>query len=102
MKELNKKNPFKTPEDYFEGFTGRLMGQISKEGPRIPESEGFKVPDGYFDDLHSNIENKLAGPQVKVIPLHRYRKYYFAAAAVAAVSGALPGYTVECTPRSTI
>lgn len=84
MKELNNKNPFKTPEDYFEDFTERLMGQISEEVPRIKKSEGFTVPDGYFDDLHGNIENKLAGPQVKVIALHRYRKYYFAAAAVAA------------------
>ncbi|MGB5274522.1 MAG: hypothetical protein WBN39_10750 [Flavobacteriaceae bacterium] len=86
MKELNKKNPYKTPEDYFEGFTGRLMGKISNEVGRLPESEGFSVPDGYFDDLHHKIEQRLAEPPVKVIPLHRFRKYYYAAAAVAAVA----------------
>jgi hypothetical protein len=86
MKELNKKNPFKTPEEYFEGFTGRLMDQISRDGDHIPESEGFTVPEGYFDGLHRNIEQRLTERPVKIIPLHRYRKYYFAAAAVAAVA----------------
>ncbi len=55
MKAFNRKNPFKTPEGYFEGLPDRLMDRISEKGPRIPENDGFRVPDGYFEGLHDKI-----------------------------------------------
>ena len=89
-KNTNKKN-FKTPEDYFEGFTDRLLDRMSntkkgQEGSLIPKSDGFTLPDGYFETLNKNIQLRLNKEIPKVIALNRKRKtYYFAAAAVAAI-----------------
>lgn len=85
MKEFNKKNPFKTPEEYFEDFDDRLMDKLSEESSNIPKEEGFAVPEGYFDGLHKNIQKKLDNQEAKVVQLHPYRKYYIAAVSVAAI-----------------
>ncbi|HEA22313.1 hypothetical protein LCGC14_1664190 [marine sediment metagenome] len=85
MKQDHKHNPFKIPEDYFEAFSGNLMKRVEGKDDAIPKKDGFVVPDGYFDNLHDTIKPKLNVSRVKVIPLHRYRKYYFAAASIAAI-----------------
>ena len=85
MKDSNKNNPFKTPEGYFEGFEARLRNTLSEEMSRIPEESGFAVPDDYFDSLHGKVLEKLNAKEIKVIPLHSYKKYYYAAASIAAV-----------------
>ncbi len=84
MKAFNKKNPFKTPDGYFEGLSDRLMDRISKKAPGIPENEGFRVPDGYFEGLHEKIRQKLEAEAPKVIPIHPFKKYYYAVASLAA------------------
>jgi len=86
MKGLNKKNPFKTPEKYFGDFSKSLMKRLPEKDTDIPENEGFIVPDSYFESVHKNILQKLEAKEAKVIPLHPYKKYYFAAASIAAVS----------------
>jgi len=85
MKEQHKKHPFKTPEGYFERFFDGLKKRLPEDDGSIPETEGFIVPNGYFEGVHQNIRQKLNAEEVKVIPLHRYKKYYFAAASVAAI-----------------
>lgn len=85
MKDLNKTNPFKTPEGYFEGFNDGLMDRLSEEKLDIPKKEGFTVPENYFDGLHNSIQEKLDTKETKVIQLHPYRKYYVAAASIAAI-----------------
>ncbi len=85
MKELNNKNPFKTPEEYFEGFSERLMKRLPEKGTNVPEKDGFVVPDSYFEGVHKNIIQKLEAEETKVIQLHPYKKLYYAAAAIAAV-----------------
>ncbi|MGB6150634.1 MAG: hypothetical protein WBG48_01470 [Pricia sp.] len=85
MKEQHKKYPFKTPEGYFENFYDRLKKKLSKDDGSIPEADGFIAPEGYFEGLHQNILQKLNVEEVKVIPLYRYKRYYFAAASVAAI-----------------
>ncbi len=85
MEELNKNNPFKTPEGYFEKFTDDLMGKLNQKRSDLPEEEGFAVPEGYFDALKENIQKKLDSQETKVVQLHPYRKYYVAAASVAAI-----------------
>ncbi len=86
MKELPKKNPFKIPEEYFEDFSKSLMKRLPEKDTDIPENEGFIVPESYFESVHKNILQKLEAKEAKVIPLHPYKKYYFAAASIAAVS----------------
>lgn len=91
---MNKKhtnNNFKTPEGYFEGFTDRLLDRMSNdigelEDSKWPKSEGFKVPEGYFDNLNENILDGLHKNSPKVIALNAgIKKFYYAAAAVAAL-----------------
>ena len=78
----NHENKFKTPEGYFKSFNERLMDKIAKEDSIIPENDGFSVPDGYFEEVPKKVLTKIAP---KVISLNNYRKYYFAAAAIAAL-----------------
>lgn len=86
MKDSNKNNPFTTPEGYFENFTDRLRDKLSQESHDLPKEEGFIVPDDYFDGVYENVQNQLAPKATKVVQLHPYRKYYFAAASIAAVA----------------
>ncbi|WP_373518886.1 hypothetical protein [Pricia sp.] len=86
MKELNQKNPFKTPEGYFEDFSNALLKRLPEKDTYIPENEGFIVPDAYFEGVHEHIRQRLEAEETKVIPLHPYKKLYFAAASIAAVA----------------
>lgn len=85
MKDSNKKNPFKTPEGYFEDLSGKLMGRIFTEDKAISEDDGFIVPEGYFEGLHKNIRQKLDTKEPKIILLHPFKKYLYAAASIAAI-----------------
>lgn len=85
MEEFNKNNPFKTPEGYFESFDDRLMKKLSEESSNIPKEEGFAVPEDYFETLHGKILDKIGAEETKVISLNPYKKYYYAAASIAAV-----------------
>ncbi|SIS64170.1 hypothetical protein SAMN05421766_10387 [Zobellia uliginosa] len=86
MKPFDKKNPFKTPEGYFEKFDERLFEKLSEKRSGIPETEGFKLPEGYFDTLGNKLQQKLNEEESgKVTPLKSYKKYYYAIAAAAAV-----------------
>lgn len=89
MKQEHKKNPFRTPEGYFENFSGSLKNRFAEKNSGIPKKEGFVVPDAYFERLHDNIRQKLDVEEVKVIPLYGYRKYYVAAASVAAIAAVI-------------
>ena len=91
MNKKNNKKNFKTPEDYFEGFSDRLLDRMSdtkgnQGSSLLPKSDGFNLPDGYFESLNKNIQEKLKDEIPQVITLNRRRKfYYYAAAAVAAI-----------------
>ncbi len=88
MKELNKLNKedgFKIPEGYFDSLHERLLDRLDTEGHELPENDGFTVPDNYFNELHKNIQQKLKDEEPKIVQLHPYRKYYLAAASIAAI-----------------
>ena len=86
MKLPNKNNGFKIPENYLENFDDALLSRIAfEEESKLPNKDGFAVPDGYFNTLHKNITDKLEEPTAKVIPLKSYKKYYYAAMAAAAL-----------------
>ncbi|MEM7484831.1 MAG: hypothetical protein AAF348_06445 [Bacteroidota bacterium] len=85
-----KKNTFNTPEGYFDNFHERLMDKIDKEETTqresiIPKSDGFSVPDGYFKTLNQSIVERTKQKTVKIIKLKSYRKFYYGAAAIAAI-----------------
>lgn len=85
----DKQNSFNTPEGYFENFHERLMDKIKKEEAQtesvIPKSDGFGVPEGYFNGVAEKVLSKTVAENGKVIQLRSYRKFYYGAAAVAAV-----------------
>lgn len=86
MKEANKKNPFKTPKGYFEDFSENLMKRLPENGIVIPKNDGFTVPDTYFEGVTEKIRQNLEAEETKVIPLHPFKKYYYAVASIAAVA----------------
>jgi len=86
MKEFDKNNPFMTPEGYFEEFDRKLLNKLSQGKPAIPESDGFRIPQGYLDNLNQNIRQKFDASEVKAIPITSYKKYYYAAASIAAIA----------------
>ncbi len=83
---MNKKiNSFKTPEDYFEGFTDKLITKLSEELTIEKKTDGFTIPDAYFDSLYQNIQNKLHTPDPKVFRINTFKKYYYVSAVAAVV-----------------
>ena len=53
MKSKYKHNPFKTPEDYFEALSDKVMKRLSEE------ATGFTVPKGYFEGFGESIRQQL-------------------------------------------
>ncbi|WP_422079645.1 hypothetical protein [Ulvibacterium sp.] len=85
MDKKYKKSDFKTPEGYFDGFTERMRQKLSEEDIHLPEKDGFQVPKDYFENLNEKIVQKIQDSETQVIKLNPYRKYYYAAASIAAV-----------------
>lgn len=85
----DKQNGFNTPEGYFENFHERLIDKIKKEEAQtesiMPKSDGFGVPEGYFSGVTKKVLSKTVAENGKVIQLKSFRKFYYGAAAVAAV-----------------
>ena len=80
-----KKNPFTTPENYFDNFQDRLMDKLSKEEHIIPSNSGFETPDTYFENFQERLNSKLKKEDVKVISLFPYKKVMAVAASIAAI-----------------
>jgi len=101
MKKSAKNNPFKAPQGYFEDFNARLMGKLSEERANLPKEDGFGVPDGYFETLGGKILDKTKDVETKVIPLQPYKKYYYAAASIAAIALVVFGLNWNTTEKPT-
>ncbi len=86
MNKFTNKNPFKTPEGYFEDISKGLMKRLREKDIDIPDNEGFIVPDSYFDDVHKNILEKQEAEEAKIIQLHPFKKLVYAAASIAAIA----------------
>lgn len=83
----SKDTGFKVPENYFQDFEARLMGELASQNSGLPEkSSPFKVPDSYFEQFESRLAGKLEieNKESKVIPLFN-RKHLSYLAGVAAV-----------------
>ena len=85
MNDWKKHKGFKTPEGYFEGLTDKIMDKLSEEERSIPENDGFGVPENYFESLNDRIKDQLGPKETKVVQLHSYRRYWVAAASIAAI-----------------
>lgn len=84
MKNISKKNSFKTPPGYFEGLSDQILSKIQEEDAEgLPEMEGFAVPDDYFDKVEKDILTKTVQKEGRVIQLRPYKSYFYAAAAIA-------------------
>ncbi|NAS30272.1 hypothetical protein GTQ40_04765 [Flavobacteriaceae bacterium R38] len=83
--DLHKKDDFKVPEKYFEGFENRLFEKIHDLEHSIPKKEGFKVPEKYFESFEENLFRKYNTPETsKVIRLKKYKSYYYIVTGIAA------------------
>jgi hypothetical protein len=74
LSDIPKKNPFKTPNGYFDDFTRDLETKISEE--RIAEKCGkklpFSVPENYFSEFTEKITERTVlrkSSKRKIIPL---------------------------------
>ncbi len=81
---------FKTPEGYFDSFHDRLIQKMNQDGEKeelsfLPKSDGFVTPKNYFETLEPQILLKVGKKETKVITLKSYRRYFYGAAAIAAV-----------------
>ena len=77
MSDLNKKNPFKVPEDYFYFFGKRIMNKIKNNSFQ----DGFITPPNYFDTVENEILNKAITPKNVFISL----KYLYRYSAIALI-----------------
>ena len=85
MNRSKNNGGFKIPEGYFEGLTEKLIGKMADETSVAQKEDGFTVPKDYFETLNDQIKAKIKQKESKVVQLSPYKRYYFAAAAVAAI-----------------
>ncbi len=86
MKKSFKKNSFKVPPGYFEGLTERIQKKMQEDdAQKFPKEDGFGVPDTYFDKLEKEILANTIEKETPVIQLRPYKRYLYAAAAIAAI-----------------
>lgn len=104
---MKKKNhhPFKIPDGYFDRFYTRLMDSMEHKDAgtamaTIPKSEGFVVPEGYFEKLSEQLHFPPQR-QGKRIFLKVYTSFYYRAAAVAALLLLIFGLTWNSTSSPT-
>lgn len=86
------KSGFSLPENYFRDFEARLMDNLNEpevSGNAYLGDSGFKVPENYFDEFEGKLFEKLTAKStdIKVIPLYRRKKFYYAAAVAAVFTG---------------
>ena len=67
----------------------------------VPKEDGFTVPEGYFDSVHKNVLEKIGVKEPKIVQLHPYKKYYFAAASIAAIVFVFLGFNLNTTTEAT-
>lgn len=88
--EKNHENNFQTPEGYFESFNERLFARLDAEEGEpntdfLPKTDGFAVPEDYFESLPTKIIEKTIESTPKVVRLQPKRRFYYSAASVAAI-----------------
>ncbi len=85
MKNKQDNSGFKVPVGYFDSFTQRLQEKLAEKEADMPKDDGFTLPDGYFESLHEQLLQRMNPEKGRVIQLRPYKKYFLAAAAIAAI-----------------
>jgi len=85
MKQKKQHIGHSIPKDYFKNFDDRLFSKINKDS--LPKESGFKIPEGYIDQLDSVILKSVKSSlkQPKVITLFSKRTLIYAASIAACV-----------------
>jgi hypothetical protein len=71
LKDIDKNNTFKVPEDYFDDFTREMQTKIAEENLKSTygNENPFSVPENYFEDLRIKKEKRLSiGTRQKLRP----------------------------------
>lgn len=71
MNDLDKKNPFKVPEDYFYLFGKRMRNKIKTYSLQ----EGFITPSNYFNTVENEILRKVLTPKRVFISFKNLYRY---------------------------
>tara|TARA_R110000787_G_scaffold86285_7_gene184045 strand:- start:631 stop:1128 length:498 start_codon:yes stop_codon:yes gene_type:complete len=84
MKDKKHKEDFVIPNDYFQEFENRLFNKMNIE--LLTKDSGFKVPEGYFNEVDEKIIHQVKKPinKTKIISIVS-RKTILYAATIAAV-----------------
>ncbi len=87
MKNRDKhKNPFKTPDGYFDSLEDQIMQTAKSPLSSISKEEVFKTPDNYFENFEVRLPEKIdVKKETKVIGLGAYKKHIYTISAIAAV-----------------
>jgi hypothetical protein len=60
LKQVNKNNPFTVPVGYFEEASQRILSLVKlEEKKKSDSSQGFSIPENYFDTLNANIQSRI-------------------------------------------
>ncbi|WP_461533635.1 hypothetical protein [Sinomicrobium sp.] len=91
-RNTDRNNDFKVPEGYFGQLKDRLQESVSQID-RIPERDGFSVPDYYLETLQERILNRTvqSAPSSKKSIVRRLYPIASAAALVAVLLSAIFG-----------
>ena len=71
MNDLDKKNPFRVPKDYFYFFGKKMRSKIKTNSLRY----GFITPSDYFNSVENQISRKVFAPKrvfISLINLYRF------------------------------
>lgn len=60
-----RKNPFKVPQNYFNGLEENIQSRVALEDLRFDNEDEFSVPAGYFESLPLQIEGRIAGRNIR-------------------------------------
>jgi hypothetical protein len=96
LSQIEKKNPFSSPEGYFEEFSDNVVAgvqaiefvneeleNLSPVMSSLKENNVYEVPQQYFEKLPAEILNKVNHQPAKVVPISFAKKIMrYAAAAV--------------------
>ena len=71
MNDLDKKNPFKVPENYFYFFGKKMLNKIKANSFQ----EGFITPTNYFNTVENQILSKIITTKDVFISLKNLYRY---------------------------
>lgn len=66
LASLPRTTPFRAPDQYFDDLQSRIHQSVFIDGLMQKDHQGFTVPNGYFEELGTNINAKIALDKFKM------------------------------------